>query len=68
MNIAGYLGLTMRAPTVPSDVRKTMKESDKRVVSRASHGSIRLQRGEYSTQEDIDEQYERVKSLLFDDS
>ena len=31
-----------------------------RIVSRVSSGNIRLQRGEYVTRADLEEQYERV--------
>ena len=47
---------------MPTDEEKARRKSDRRIVSRLSSGNIRLQQGQFSTREDIDEQYERVKS------
>ena len=35
---------------------KSLRASDKKVVQRLATGSVRLQRGEYATAEDIDRQ------------
>ena len=40
----------------------------RRVVSKISTGNVRLQRGQYTTKEDIDREYERVKSHNFKDA
>lgn len=37
-----------------------------KVIRRFSHGNVRLQRGDFSTKEDIDQEYEKIKSLNFD--
>lgn len=39
---------------------KSLRASDKKIVRRLAAGSVRLQRGEYATAEDIDRQ--RVKT------
>ena len=51
----------LQAPTAkPSALsEKSLRASDKKIVQRLATGSVRLQRGEYSTAEDIDRQ--RVK-------
>lgn len=48
------------------DIKASEKSIIKKVVRHFSHGNVRLQRGEYSTREDIDQEYERIKSLNFD--
>ena len=35
------------------------------VVSQVATGNIRLQRGEYVTKEDLDKQFDHIKSLQF---
>jgi len=54
------LRLAFRTPAVPSSSDESRRESDRRIVSRVSSGNIRLQRGEYVTRADLEEQYERV--------
>lgn len=56
-----------REPDVPVRDDESRREAERRVVSRFATGNIRLQRGEYSTREDIDRVYEKIKSASFQD-
>ena len=61
--------VAFRAPAQPPPQTEESKQHlDRRVVKRLASGNIRLQRGEYSTREDIDREYERVKSHTFNDA
>lgn len=68
MNPVKYVRLALRSPTGRSRSRSeaSRRSSDKRIVSLLSRGNIRLQRGEYATRDDIEEQYERVRSFQFE--
>ena len=41
------------------------EESLRKVVSARTHGNMRIQRGEYYTKRDIDEQFERIRRVEF---
>ena len=47
------------------EVEDAKSKSDLAIVSRLSSGNIRLQRGKYATREDLEKQYERVRTLTF---
>ena len=67
MNLMRFIRLTLHSPKVVTRTEADRRLADRRVVSRLSRGNIRLQRGEYVTREEIEEQYERVKSFNFDE-
>ena len=67
MNLMRFIRLTLHSPKVTTRTEEDRRLADRRIVSLLSSGDIRLQRGEYVTREDIEEQYERVKSFNFDD-
>ena len=58
-------------PTVDeSPIRSSKSVRDKvarRVVKCTSTGSVRLQRGQYTSREDIDRKREQVKGYIFDE-
>ena len=66
MNLRRFIRLTLHSPKLVTRTEEDRRLADRRVVSRLSRGDIRLQRGEYVTREEIEEQYERVKSFNFD--
>lgn len=66
MSLMRFIRLVLHSPKVTTRTEKDKRLADRRIVSRLSSGNIRLQRGEYVTHEDIEEQYERVKSFNFD--
>ena len=66
MNLMRLIRLTLHSPKVTTRTEEDRRLADRRVVRRLSRGDIRLQRGEYITREEIEEQYERVKSFNFD--
>lgn len=66
MSLMRFIRLTLHSPKVRTRTEEDRRLADRRIVSRLSHGNIRLQRGEYVTREEIEEQYERVKSFNFD--
>lgn len=66
MNLMRLIRLTLHSPKVRTRTEEDRRLADRRIVRRLSSGNIRLQRGEYVTREDIEEQYERVKSFNFD--
>ena len=71
MSILSAIRFAFRRPSSPlsaDEFDKLEREIDRNVVIRFSTGNIRLQRGEYSTEEDVDREYEQVKSLKFSDS
>ena len=58
-----------RAPKpVQSSTEESKRTIAKGVVRRAATGNVRLQLGNFVTKEDLDQQYERVKSYRFDDA
>ena len=67
MNLRRFIRLTLHSPKVVTRTEEDRRLADRRVVRRLSRGDIRLQRGEYVTREEIEEQYERVKSFNFDE-
>lgn len=67
MNLMRFIRLALHSPKVTTRTEEDRRLADRRIVRRLSSGDIRLQRGEYVTREDIEEQYERVKSFNFDD-
>ena len=66
MNLMRFIRLTLHSPKVTTRTEEDRRLADRRIVRRLSRGNIRLQRGEYVTREEIEEQYERVKSFNFD--
>lgn len=66
MSLMRFIRLALHSPKVTTRTEEDRRLADRRIVSRLSHGNIRLQRGEYVTREEIEEQYERVKSFDFD--
>ena len=66
MNLMRLIRLALHSPKVVTRTEEDRRLADRRVVRRLSRGDIRLQRGEYITREEIEEQYERVKSFNFD--
>lgn len=66
MSLMRFIRLALHSPKVTTRTEGDRRLVDRRIVSRLSSGNIRLQRGEYVTREDIEEQYERVKSFNFD--
>ncbi len=66
MSLMRFIRLALHSPKVTTRTEEDSRLADRRIVSRLSSGNIRLQRGEYVTREDIEEQYERVKSFNFD--
>lgn len=66
MSLMRFIRLALHSPKVTTLTEEDRRLADRRIVSRLSSGNIRLQRGEYVTREDIEEQYERVKSFNFD--
>ncbi len=63
------LRLAFWAPKPPrsrEEVEKARRRVARSVVMQKATGNVRLQRGEYSTREDIDREYEYVKELRFD--
>ena len=66
MSLMRFIRLALHSPKVTTRTEEDRRLADRRVVSRLSSGNVRLQRGEYVTREDIEEQYERVKSFNFD--
>lgn len=66
MSLMRLIRLALHSPKVTTRTEEDRRLADRRIVSRLSSGNIRLQRGEYVTREDIEEQYERVKSFDFD--
>ena len=69
MSLMQFIRLSLHSPKVKVTTRteEDRRLADRRIVRRLSSGDIRLQRGEYVTREDIEEQYERVKSFNFDE-
>ena len=58
-----------RAPDrQPSPTDESRRRIARHVVRRVSTGNVRLQRGEFTTKEDLDRQYERVVAVSFDDA
>ena len=67
MNLMRFIRLALHSPKVTTRTGEDRRLADRRIVRRLSSGDIRLQRGEDVTREDIEEQYERVKSFNFDE-
>ena len=66
MRVLDYLlSAFSSGPSLPADSGARQRQSEQRSVSRVATGNIRLQRGEYSTREDINREYEQVKSADF---
>ena len=71
MSILSVIRFVFRRPPSPlsdAELDRFEREIDRKVVMRFSTGSIRLQRGEYVTQDDVDKEYERIKTLKFSDA
>ena len=67
MNLMRFIRLTLHSPKATTRTEEDRRLADRRIVLRLSRNDIRLQRGEYVTREEIEEQYERVKSFNFDE-
>ena len=58
-----------RAPkSIQSSAEESKRTIARSVVRRAATGNVRLQLGNFVTKEDLDRQYERVKSYSFNDA
>ena len=71
MSIISSIRFAFRRPVSPlsaDQLEGLEAQIDKDVVMRFSTGSIRLQRGEYITQEDVDMEYEHAKTLKFSET
>ena len=53
------------SPLSDAELDRFEREMDRKIVMRFSSGSTRLQRGKYVTQDDVDKEYERIKTLKF---
>ena len=51
--------------SIPSDPERFKKEVDRRIVRELASGNIRIQSGKFSTQEDIDGEYENIRDFEF---
>ena len=67
MSLMRFIQLALHSPKVTTRSEEGKREAVRRIVMRRSRGNIRLQRGKYATRKDLDERYERVKALNFDD-
>ncbi len=68
MSILSTIRFAFRRPASPlsdTEFAKLERDIDKSIVTRLSTGNIRLQRGEYLTEEDVAKEYERIKDLKF---
>lgn len=54
-----------RSPVRSSD--RVKAEVARSVVKRTSTGSVRLQRGQYTSREDVDRKREQMKGYIFDE-
>ncbi len=71
MSVLSAIRFAFRRPSAPlsaTEIQRIEREIDRRIVIRFSTGNIRLQRGEYVTEEDIEKEYERIKRLKFSDA
>ncbi len=68
MNLVKRLELIFSKPNLPRDVEARKRASVRSIVGATSHGNIRLQWGQYYTQKDVDEKYERLTKTSFLDS
>lgn len=66
MNILNTIRLAFWSPKLPEDPEKAKQASARRIVSRLARGNVRLQRGQYVTREELDEQRKRAASYDFD--
>lgn len=70
MDLLRRLRLAVHSPLWPSQSREAVDARNgavKQVVIRVARGNIRLQRGEFDTEADIEAQYERIKDIEFED-
>lgn len=67
MDIAKRWRLAMRRPTVGSSSEEASSQEtrERKIVAAHSRGNIRLQRGEYVTQQELAHQVERAKVYDF---
>ena len=71
MSILSAIRFAFRRPPSPlsdAELDRSEREIDRKIVMRFSTGDARLQRGEYVTQDDVDREYERIKTLKFRDA
>lgn len=55
-------------PHKPVNVESRREQAMRLIVAQRSHGNIRLQKGKYYTDKDLDEQYEYIKGKRFSDA
>lgn len=69
-NLFKSVRMAFRAPRGPASPMPDASERAiaRRVVRTTSTGNVRLQRGQYVMREDVDREYERVKSYNFRDA
>lgn len=61
MNLLSKIIAAVTYPGKPEGTEEAKRRSDKRIVRDHSNGNIRLQRGEYTTRAEIDNQNARVQ-------
>ena len=66
MNILNTIRLAFWSPKLPEDPEKAKRESVRRIVSRLARGNVRLQRGQYVTREELEEQRKKAASYDLD--
>lgn len=66
MNILNTIRLAFWRPKLPEDPEKAKRESARRIVSRLARGNVRLQRGQYVTREELEEQRKKAASYDLD--
>ena len=66
MNILNTIRLAFWRPKLPEDPEKAKRESVRRIVSRLARGNVRLQRGQYVTREELEEQRKKAASYDLD--
>ena len=68
MSILSAIRFAFHRPSSPisdAELDRFEREMDRKIVMRFSSGNIRLRRGKYVTQDDVDKEYERIKTLNF---
>ena len=64
--ILRFIRVAFWSPSVTNNLDKDDARISTLIVQHLSHGNIRLQIGKYITREDIDKEYEQVKSFNFE--
>lgn len=63
VNLVKRFMLLFWSPALPQHLEDRKRTSTRAIVAASSHGNIRLQRGQYYTQKDVDAKYERIAGL-----